>query len=35
MNKIYPLAPLKQPRYTHTAIFYGGNLYLIGGRYFG
>jgi hypothetical protein len=35
LNKLYPLNSLRQPRYTHSAVFYNNSLFIIGGRYFG
>lgn len=34
-NKIYKVAELNQARYTHSAIYTNGSLYVMGGRYFG
>lgn len=35
LNVMYPLPQHKQPRYTHSAIYAHGYIFLLGGRYFG
>lgn len=32
---MYPLPQHKQARYTHSAIYAHGSIFLLGGRYFG
>lgn len=34
-NSMYRLPNMKQPRYTHSALWLDGYVYVIGGRYFG
>jgi hypothetical protein len=34
-HSIKSMGKMNQARYTHAAILFGGNVYAIGGRYFG